>query len=121
MRRLKRLADEIEDSDKTVEEASKVLNRIDEAAEELKDIYYVMFDNLNALYESYPSLYKKIDMTVNLPENEDAMEITSLVSDLQDIMSNFNDKEYLKSYIAPKDPIQDDSDKGDSNNEETVE
>ena len=77
----------------------ELLNRIDVASEDLKNSYYVLFDNLNSLYEEYPDLYKQIEMVVKLPSNEDAKNISILNEDLQRILNNLKDENYLNSYI----------------------
>lgn len=76
-----------------------MLNRILEASNDLKDVYYILFDNLNSLYESYPNLYKQIEMIVKLPNNNDAKEISQMNLDLKEAIEHFNDEEYLKTYI----------------------
>lgn len=77
----------------------ELLNRIDVASDDLKNSYYVLFDNLNSLYEEYPDLYKQIEMVVKLPSNEDAKNISILNEDLQRILNNLKDENYLNSYI----------------------
>ena len=87
-------------SDNDINAAKELLNRIDLASKDLKNTYFALFDNLNALYESYPDLYKQIEMVVKLPTNDDAKNITALNSDLERIINNLKDEEYLKSYIV---------------------
>ena len=84
-----------------VQAAQVILDRIDEASDNLKDVYYALFDNLNALYKSYPTIYKQIEMIVKLPTNEDAELVTKFNNDLLDIISHFDDMDYLDSYINP--------------------
>jgi hypothetical protein len=79
-----------------------LLTRIDEASHDLKDHYYVLFDNLNALFESYPQLYKEIEMTVKLPKNDDAKNIVQFYNDLHEILEHFKDAQYLSSFINPE-------------------
>lgn len=93
MKRLKRIAD--------TENVNKLLDRIDKASTDLKDTYYALFDNLNALYESYPNLYKQLEMVVKLPNNEDAKDIVQMDSDLTRMLENLKDEQYLESYIGP--------------------
>ena len=59
-----------------------------------------MFDNLNALFATYPSLYKQLQMTVKLPTNNDAMNIVALNNDLMQALERFKDPVYLNSYIS---------------------
>lgn len=94
-KRLRRLGSE-------VGEAKKILDRIDKSSEDLRNNYYVLFDNLNALYESYPDLYKKIEMTVKLPKNEDAHGVVKFYKDLHDILEYFSDNDYLSEYVDPE-------------------
>lgn len=93
MRRLRKSAD--------LENVNKLLDRIDKASTDLKDTYYALFDNLNALYESYPNLYKQLEMVVKLPKNEDARDIVQMDEDLRRMLENLRDEEYLESYIGP--------------------
>lgn len=81
--------------------AKLLLDRIDEASHDLKDIYYVLFENLNALFDSYPDLYKQIQMVVALPKNEDAAEIVQFHKDLHDILEHLKDEQYLQTYLKP--------------------
>jgi len=81
-----------------------LLQRIDEASQDLKDIYYVLFDNLNALFQSYPDLYKQIQMVVALPENEDAAEVVQFHKDLHNILEHLKDEQYLQGYLNPNKP-----------------
>lgn len=105
MKRLIKKADEIVD-------VEKLLQRIDKASHELKDMYYILFDNLNALFESYPDLYKEIEMTVKLPKNEDAINVVKFDEDLHDILVHFEDKEYLRSYIKSQNPVEENTEEG---------
>jgi hypothetical protein len=84
--------------------AKLLLDRIDEASHDLKDIYYVLFENLNALFDSYPDLYKQIQMVVALPKNEDAAEIVQFHKDLHDILEHLKDEQYLQTYLKPNTP-----------------
>lgn len=99
MKRLKKV------SSNETEDVKKLLRRIGEASESLRDIYYVLFDNLNALFESYPNLYKQIEMVVKLPENEDAKDIVQFDKDLREILSHLEDEQYLDNYING--PVED--------------
>lgn len=111
---MKRLIKKADDNDLAKEEIQKedvkkdmstvktLLGRIDEASNNLKDVYYALFDNLNALYESYPDLYKEIEMTVKLPKNEDALNVVQFDNDLHQILEHFQDEQYLSSYIVPQ-------------------
>lgn len=92
MKRLKRKANIVND-------ATKLLQRISEASDNLRDVYYVLFDNLNALFESYPDVYKTIERTVKLPSNNDANNIVEFNKNLKEILRLFNDPEYLKTHI----------------------
>ena len=92
MKRLRRQANSAED-------VKKLLSRIDEASGQLKDSYYALFDNLNALFETYPKLYEEIQMTVKLPTNDDAENVVKFDQDLRDILIHFEDDSYLDSYI----------------------
>jgi len=96
MSRLKKKA-----SDAT-NDARIILERIQKAGHDLKDIYYILFDDLNALFGSYPELYKQISMVVELPTNEDAIATAKFDSDLNDILEHFKDEQYLSEYVDQK-------------------
>ena len=96
MSRLRKLASE------ETEDAKVILERIKKASNDLKDIYYILFDNLNALFSSYPELYKQINMVVKLPTNEDAISIANFNTNLIDILEHFKDEQYLPEFIDKK-------------------
>lgn len=87
-------------------DAKLMLKRVDEASHKLKDTYYVLFDNLNALYESYPDLYKQLQMVVALPKNEDAAEVVQFHKDLHAILEHLKDDKYLQGYLNSGGPMQ---------------
>lgn len=95
MKRLIKKADMAED----ISNVNTIFDRIDEASNNLKDIYYSLFDNLNALYESYPEIYEQMKMIVNLPDNSDAENIVSFNNDLHMALEHFRDPAYLESYL----------------------
>ena len=84
----------------TVAEVNQLLERVEQSSNDLKDIYYSLFDNLTALYSSYPSIYQQLEMIVKLPTNEDAMNIVSFNNDLSQALAHFKDPNYLASYIS---------------------
>lgn len=94
----------IENENKTVEDAQMILGRIDEASDNLKDVYYALFDNLNALYETYPNLYKQMQMVIKLPTNDDAMNVVKFHDGLHQVLEHFQDPQYLETYINPEKP-----------------
>ena len=96
MSRLRKLASE------ETEDAKVILERVQKASNDLKDIYYILFDNLNALFSSYPELYKQINMVVKLPTNEDAISIANFNTNLTDILGHFKDEQYLSEFIDKK-------------------
>ena len=83
-----------------VYEITQLLDRVKNSANSLKDIYYALFDQLNGLYQSFPSIYKQLQMTVKLPTNQDAMNIVSFSNSLNQSLDKFKDPIYLKSYIS---------------------
>lgn len=106
MSRLKKINEvkTITASDAT-DDAKVILERVQKASGDLKNIYYILFDNLNALFSSYPELYKQINMVVKLPMNEDAIAIANFDSQLNDILEHFKDEQYLSEYIdRPTEP-----------------
>ena len=84
----------------TIYEINQILDKVKNSANSLKDIYYALFDQLNGLYQSYPSIYKQLQMTVKLPTNQDAMNIVSFSNSLNQSLDKFKDPIYLKSYIS---------------------
>jgi hypothetical protein len=114
MKRLVRKADEISD-------VQKLLKRIDNATHNLKDIYYVLFDNLNALFDAYPNLYKEMQMLVKLPTNDDAKDVMQFYKDLHDVLDHLSDKQYLESYINPPIEEKEEQNEGDDLLEDGVE
>ena len=96
MSRLRKLASEETDDTKVI------LERVQKASNDLKDIYYILFDNLNALFSSYPELYKQINMVVKLPTNDDAITITNFDNSLNEILEHFKDEQYLSEFIDKK-------------------
>lgn len=89
-----------------IDDVKLLLQRVEEASNDLKDIYYVLFDNLNALYESYPDLYKQIQMVVALPKNDDAAEVVQFHKDLKGILEHLQDEQYLQSYLKQPNDIK---------------
>lgn len=83
----------------TVKEVKQLLARIRESSNNLKDIYYALFDNLNALFSAYPSIYQQLQMTVKLPTNNDAMNTVQFNNDLTIALNKFKDPVYLASYL----------------------
>jgi hypothetical protein len=94
--RLKKIASE------ETEDAKVILERIHKSSNNLKDIYYILFDNLNALFTAYPELYKQINMVVKLPSNDDAIGIANFDRDLTQILEHFEDETYLSEYVDKK-------------------
>lgn len=84
---------------KIVKEVNQLLDRIKESSNNLKDIYYALFDNLNALFAAYPSIYQQLQMTVKLPTNNDAMNTVTFNNDLTIALNKFKDPIYLASYL----------------------
>lgn len=82
-----------------VEEVNILLDRIDEASNNLKDVYYALFDNLNALYQSFPEVYTQLQMVVRLPDNDTANDTISFNTDLHQALQHFKDPQYLSSYL----------------------
>lgn len=84
---------------KIKKEVMQLLDRIQESSNNLKDIYYALFDNLNALFSAYPSIYQQLQMTVKLPSNRDAMNTVTFNNDLTVALNKFKNPEYLASYL----------------------
>lgn len=80
-------------------DAQILIERIDEASNNLKDTYYILFDNLNALFDAYPDVYNQLKMLVKLPDNSKAEEIMTFYNDMKAALEHFKDAQYLSSYI----------------------
>ena len=94
-RLLRRLAQE----NTNEKEAIQLLDRIKDSSSALKDTYYVLFDNLNALYQTFPTIYQEIQQVVKLPNNKDAEQIVAFNNDLTRTLAKFEDKTYLSSFM----------------------
>ena len=85
-----------------LDDVKKLLARVDKASDDLRDVYYILFENLKELYVNYPDLYKQIDMTVKLPTNDDAKNNVDFNNNLHEILEHFKDDVYLNGYINPQ-------------------
>lgn len=92
MKRLKVASNEVEN-------ARELLDKIENSSKDLKEYYYILFNNLNILFDQYPSLYKQIEMIIKLPDNDDAKIISNLCSDLEHLNEHFDDDNYLEGYL----------------------
>jgi len=101
MSRLRRVkfAKKIKAMNEDTKDAQQLIERIDEASNNLKDTYYVLFDNLNALFDSYPDIYNQLKMLVKLPDNDRAEEIMLFYKNMKKALEHFKDPQYLSSYI----------------------
>ena len=81
------------------------MERINSANEGLKQAYFVLFENLNALANGYPDVYNALKKDVKLPETNDIRELTNLYDNLNHVLPMFMDEAYLSTYVGENVPI----------------
>ena len=77
-----------------------LLSRISQSMADLNDIYYSLFDNLTALYNSFPTVYQQVEQSVKLPTNDDAAEVVNLKNDFNMLIEHLKDPQYLSSFMG---------------------
>ena len=97
VKRLLKQAEEME-----VNEAQNLVQRINTANDNLKQAYFVLFENLNALASGFPDLYNALKKDVKFPENDEIREFTDLYTALNQVLPMFMDVNYLKTYVGVK-------------------
>lgn len=76
------------------------LVEIKQSADTLLEVYTRLYEDLNKLYDNHPKLYEKLQQTVELPSNEDAMGISQFCASLDQEMAYLKDDEYLKAVLS---------------------
>lgn len=72
-----------------------ILNRVENSIDDLNEVYYILLDNLNELFKSYPDVYNEINMSVKLPTKDDIENIANMKNSFSDIKEHFEDDNYL--------------------------
>ena len=94
--RLKKADSEI----KNVNDAKDLLNRINKSCENIKDDYYILLDNLNAIYSSYPNLYNELKQVVKLPNDKDIKNVVDLNNSMESMINQYlSNNEFLQNII----------------------
>jgi len=89
-------------ADNDLNDARIILDRIQNSTNDLKNYYYALFDNLNALFKTYPSLYKELEKTIKFPKEEDAQNIVEFYNQIQTQIEHYKNDEYLSAIINPQ-------------------
>lgn len=80
-------------------EARALLLRINDAGQQLLDVYTDLYTALNKLYADHPRVYAEIQRTVKLPTNDDADAVTSLNRDLSAALQLLSDDAFLATLL----------------------
>lgn len=79
--------------------AGAKLLEIRQLSKEMLDVYKRLYEDLNDLYNDYPSLYQEIQRVVKLPTNEDAQEITDFYEDFIQELELLKNSENLEKVM----------------------
>ncbi len=97
--RLIRKAEQENIQDDGIEVAKDLLDRIDNSVDDIKDAYYSLLDNLNAINNAYPNLYTELTQLIKLPNESNIKEVVQLKSDMDDAVKYLKDPDFLKGVI----------------------
>lgn len=79
--------------------AVDLLERINTSVDDIRDTYYSLLDNLNAINESYPNLYTELKQLVKLPDENEIREIVDMQKDVKDAVKYLQDPNFLNGII----------------------
>ena len=79
--------------------AIDLLERINNSVDDIRDTYYSLLDNLNAINESYPNLYNELKQIVKLPDEVEIKEIVEMQQDVKDAVAYLQDPNFLNGII----------------------
>jgi len=100
---LKRLiANNIKDNlqkNENIDEIIDILNKINNSIEPIKDSYYTMINNLNALNTNFPNIYNQLKYMCKLPDNNDINDINTLEQDIHNAFDKLSNKDFLKNFV----------------------
>ena len=85
--------------EETIKNAIDLLERINNSTDNIKDAYYLLLDNLNAINSSYPNLYKELEQLIKLPNESDIREVVRLKDDMNDAIKYLENVDFLKGII----------------------
>lgn len=110
MRRLRKVADpvdekmnmpeDLQENQPSIEEAQQLVNESYQKIVNLVDSYKSMYESLNLLAKKYPKLYDDIKLVVKFPNEKDAEDIVEMKNNFEDLLEHYQDAEYLKSIIG---------------------
>lgn len=76
-----------------------LLEVLDSNVKDLKDTYYVLLENLNALSKDYSGVYNELKVMCKLPNKNDVNDIVQFQSDISKAKEMFNDDNFLSNFI----------------------
>lgn len=79
--------------------AVDLLERINTSVDDIRDTYYSLLDNLNAINESYPNLYTELKQLVKLPDENEIREIVDMQKDVKGAVKYLQDPNFLNGII----------------------
>jgi vacuolar-type H+-ATPase subunit E/Vma4 len=79
--------------------AIDLLERINNSVDDIRDTYYSLLDNLNAVNESYPNLYNELKQLVKLPDEVEVREIVEMQEDVKNAVKYLQDPNFLDGII----------------------
>lgn len=84
---------------KELQIAIDLLKRVGNSANDIKDAYYSLLDNLNALNSNYQNVYTEFKQLVKLPDQKEIEEIVQLQKDTQDAVKYLAEPDFLKGFM----------------------
>lgn len=76
-----------------------ILNRIQQSGNDIRDAYYILLDNLNALYKDYPGVYNELKVMVKLPDKKQVENIAQLELDIEKAIQYLSDPNFLNGLL----------------------
>ena len=85
--------------EKELQIAVDLLKRVGNSANDIKDAYYSLLDNLNALNSSYQNVYNEFKQIVKLPEQKDITDVVQFQKDIEDAVKYLSDPNFLNGFM----------------------
>lgn len=82
--------------------AMDILNRILQSGEDIKDAYYSLLDNLNALNRDYQGIYNEFKMMVKLPDKKEVNNVAQLQLDISEAVKYLSDPNFIENFLKGK-------------------
>lgn len=79
--------------------ALELVDMIENNVKDLKDTYYVLLENLNALSRDYVGVYNELKVLCKLPNKNDINDIVQFEEDIEKAKLMFNDENFLSNFI----------------------